>query len=91
MIFSTSYKRDERGNIWVMARNQQSLTDANSFCMRAPSMNEGLTAYDGGLFVVFESAAYTYTNDSGDLPINRINRLHRANLATVAGLLGRND
>ena len=87
VIFSTSYTRGDRGNIWVMPRNQDSLSDGNSYCFRAPSMNQGLTVLNGKLYVGFESAAYTYTKDPGDLPRNIIDHLHTATLGDVTGLL----
>ncbi|WP_345506766.1 hypothetical protein [Terrabacter aeriphilus] len=88
VIFSTSYTRGDRGNIWVMPRNQDSLSDGNSYCFRAPSMNQGLTVLGGRLYVGFESAAYTYTKDPGDLPRNIVDHLHSAPLGSVTGLYG---
>jgi hypothetical protein len=87
VIFSTSYTRGDRGNLWVMPRNQDSLSDGNSYCFRAPSMNQGLTVLNGRLYVGFESAAYTYTKDPSDLPRNIIDHLHTATLTSVTGLL----
>ena len=87
VIFSTSYKRTDRGNIWVMPRNQQTLTDSNSYCFRAPSMNEGITQLNGHLYLGFEGAAYTY-NHTSDRPVNQISRLHAATTTAVTGLYG---
>lgn len=90
VIFSTSFKRTDRGNIWVMPRGQQTLTDANSYCFRAPSMNEGITQLNGRLYLGFESAAYTY-NHTSDVPVNRVRWVHSADTSDVAALYGRAD
>jgi hypothetical protein len=87
VIFSTSYGRNDRGNIWVMGRGQQSLSDGNSFCFRAPSMNQGLTIMNSRLYLNFESGAYTY-NKGLDDPDNPIRHLHSSSLANVTGLYG---
>jgi hypothetical protein len=88
VIFSTSYTRGDRGNIWIMPRNQDELNDGNSYCFRAPSMNQGITVLGGNLYVGFESAAYTYTKDPNDLPRNIVDHLHVATLSDVTGLYG---
>ncbi|MBC9821382.1 hypothetical protein [Terrabacter sp. MAHUQ-38] len=87
VIFSTSYGRNDRGNLWVMPRGQDSLSDGNSYCFRAPSMNQGVTILGDRLYVGFESAAYTY-NKGLDDPDNPIDHLHYSSLSDVTGLYG---
>lgn len=84
-IFSTSYGRNDRGNIWVMPRNAQSLSDENSYCFRAPSMNQGVTVLNGRLYLGFESGAYTY-NRTLDDPDNPITTVHSATLSEITSL-----
>ncbi|WP_344249459.1 hypothetical protein [Isoptericola hypogeus] len=90
VFFSTSYGRNDRGNIWVMPRGVQTRTDANSYCFRAPSMNEGVTTLGGRLWINYESGAYTYTHASDD-PRNIVKRVHSASLSSVTALLGQAD
>lgn len=85
VIFSTSYGRNDRGNLWVFRRGAQSLTDGNSYCFRAPSMNQGLTIANSRLYVGFESGAYTY-NHTADDPDNPIRNVHSAALTNVTSL-----
>ena len=85
VIFSTSYGRNDRGNIWIFRRGQQNATDRNSYCFRAPSMNQGVTVLNGRLHLGFESGAYTY-NHGWDDPDNPITRLHSARLSLVTSL-----
>ncbi len=74
-----------------MRRNQHSLTDANSYCFRAPSMNQGITQLNGRVYLSFESAAYTYTKDAGDRPRNSVKRIHTATTAELTALYGSSD
>lgn len=84
VIFSTSWTRQDRGNIWVMRRGQDNLTDANSYCFRAPSMNQGVAIMNGQLYVNFESGAAPYVNDPDTR--NKISRVHAASFASIAAL-----
>lgn len=86
VIFSTSYGRNDRGNIWVMPRGAKSLSDANSYCFRAPSMNQGIATMNGRLYVSYESGANTYALAS-DKPVNIIKNIHSATLTDVTGLM----
>jgi hypothetical protein len=90
VIFSTSYGRNNRSNIWVMPRGATSRTDANSYCFRAPSMTEGVTLLNGRVWINYESKAYTY-NWEADKPRNRIGRVHSATISSVTGLMGQAD
>lgn len=85
VIFSTSYGRNDRGNLWIFRRGQHSATDANSYCFRAPSMNQGVTVLNGRLHLGFESGAYTYNRGLDD-PDNPITRVHSAALSNVTSL-----
>ena len=85
VIFSTSYGRNNKSNLWITPRNQTTLTDAKSSCFAAPSMTQGLTVLGSTLHVGFESGAYTYTHPS-DNPRNVIKDTHRASLAAVTAL-----
>lgn len=80
-IFSTSYGRRSRGNLWVVPRGRSS----TPYCFRVPSMNEGVTVLDGRLYVIFESGAHTY--DRGLLrPANVVARVYSAALSDVTSL-----
>jgi hypothetical protein len=46
-VFSTSYGREKRSNLYVVKRGQPDLDRARLSCIRAPSMSEGLTEYGG--------------------------------------------
>jgi hypothetical protein len=59
-IFSTSYGRGDRGNIYVVKRGYSNLDSAKLRCFRSPSMNEGMTTYGNYVYVVFESGSYAY-------------------------------
>lgn len=90
-VFGTSFGRDNRSNVWVRPTSLTSdITDATSFCMRAPSMIEGL-AYgtsngNSHLWAVYESGSYTYRDS-----LNPITHVHWAEGSTVAGLYGQAD
>ena len=85
VIFSTSYDRNERGNLWIMPRDQDSRSDSNSYCFRTPSMNQGVTILNGRLYLGFESGAYTYNHD-WNTPRNPIRRVHSAALSDITSL-----
>ncbi|MBT9256664.1 hypothetical protein KMZ32_11895 [Phycicoccus sp. MAQZ13P-2] len=94
-VFATSYGRNDRGNVWVRSTaSAGDITDATSFCMRAPSMIEGL-AYGSSngnahVWALYESGAYTY-NKGLDDPRNPIRNIHWAEGSTLAGLYGQSD
>ena len=85
VIFSTSYDRNERGNLWIKPRDQDSRSDSNSYCFRTPSMNQGVTILNGRLYLGFESGAYTYNHD-WNTPRNPIRRVHSAALSDITSL-----
>lgn len=94
-VFATSEGRNDRGNVWVRPTSLTgAITDGTSFCMRAPSMIEGV-AYGNSngnahVWALYESGAYTY-NKGLDDPDNPIRDIHWANGATLAGLYGQAD
>ena len=94
-VFATSYGRNDRSNVWVRPTSYTGdITDGTSFCMRAPSMIEGL-AYGSSngnahVWALYESGAYTY-NKGLDDPVNPVRNIHWANGSTLAGLYGQSD
>lgn len=81
-IVSASYGRRSRGDLWVVPRSGTTAP----YCLRVPSMNEGVTVLDGRLYLLFESGAQTY--DRGLLrPANPITQVHSAALADVTSLV----
>jgi hypothetical protein len=83
-VFSTSYGRDKRSNLYVVRRGQPDLDKAKLSCFRAPSMAEGITEYGGKAYLVFESGSHLYRGDSKTL--NVITHLHKATIASLTGL-----
>ena len=83
-VFSTSYGRDKRSNLYVVRRGQPDLDKAKLSCFRAPSMSEGITEYGGKAYLVFESGSHLYRGDSKTL--NVITHLHKATIASLTGL-----
>ncbi|GGL44730.1 hypothetical protein GCM10012283_29150 [Phycicoccus endophyticus] len=90
-VFGTSEGRSDRSNVWVRPTSLTTdITDGTSFCMRAPSMIEGL-AYgtsngNAHLWAVYESGSYTYRDS-----VNPIKNIHWADGSTLAGLYGKAD
>jgi hypothetical protein len=82
-IFSTSYGRSNRGNLYVVNRGYSSLDTAKLYCFRSPSMNEGAALYGSTVYVVFESGSYEYRAGA----LNPITKLHRAPLSSLSGLV----
>jgi hypothetical protein len=94
VVFTTSWTRGDRSNVWVFQRGVGTRTDANNSCFRAPSMIEGVTTLNGRAYVIYEGAAYKFLNDGGGRPRNVVSRIHSADLGDLFGLLAnaeRND
>ena len=94
-VFGTSYGRNDRSNIWVRSTaTTGGITDSNSFCMRAPSMIEGLARGNSNgndhVWALFESGAYEY-NKGLDDPDNPIKHIHYASASALAALYGQSD
>jgi hypothetical protein len=83
-IFSTSYGRTNRSNLYVVRRGQPDLDKARLKCFRAPSMSEGITEYGGRAYLVFESGSHLYAGDPKTL--NVIKSLHKATITSLTKL-----
>jgi hypothetical protein len=83
-IYSTSYGRDNRSNLYVVRRGQPNLDAADLSCFRAPSMSEGITEYNGTAYLVYESGSYLYKSDPDTL--NVISKLHKAPVSSLTSL-----
>lgn len=86
VLFSTSYGRNNRSNIYVVRRGS-SLDSAGASCFRAPSMSEGMTLHGGRVYVLYESGAHLY-NKGLDDPLNPIKRLHQSPIGNLTSLVG---
>lgn len=84
-IFSTSYGRTNRSNLYVVRRGQPDLDRARLKCFRAPSMSEGMTELGGRAYLVFESGSHLYRSDSRTL--NVIPRLHKTPLSALTSMV----
>jgi hypothetical protein len=84
-IYSTSYGRANRSNVYVVKRGQKDLDAAALSCFRAPSMTEGITEYNGTAYLVYESASHLYGSDPATL--NVIPRLHKASISSLTSLV----
>jgi hypothetical protein len=83
-IYSTSWKRENRSNIWVVRRGQELLADSRFSCFRAPSMSQGLTVYGKRVYLNYESGSVPYVRDEDTL--NKIGYVHRAPNGQLTGL-----
>jgi hypothetical protein len=84
-IYSTSYGRGNRSNVYVVKRGQKDLDAAALSCFRAPSMTEGITEYNGTAYLVYESASHLYGSDPATL--NVIPRMHKASISSLTSLV----
>lgn len=82
-IFSTSFGRTNRGNLYVVKRGYSSLDSAALRCFRTPSMIEGIVTYGGLLYAVYESGSYVYRATA----LNPIYRLHKAGMTSLVNLV----
>lgn len=92
-VFSTSYGRDNRSNLYVVRRGYSSLAtsynNGNLRCVRMPSMSEGVTNSDGKVYVLFESGADCYRYNESECwspagsPDRVITKLHRIPRTTL--------
>lgn len=79
-IFSTSYGRDKRSNIFVVDKGATDIDKPSTKCFRAPSMAEGITEYKGDAYLLFESGSYKYRDAR-----NVIENVHKGNIAAITG------
>ena len=84
-VYSTSYGRGNRSNLYVVRRGQKDLDAAQLSCFRAPSMTEGITEYNGTAYLVYESGSHLYASDPATL--NVIPRLHKASVMSLTSLV----
>lgn len=84
-VYSTSYGRGNRSNLYVVRRGQKDLDAARLSCFRAPSMTEGITEYNGTAYLVYESASHLYASDPNTL--NVIPRMHKATASSLTSLV----
>jgi hypothetical protein len=92
-VFSTSYGRDRRSNVYVVRRGYASLAtsynNANLRCVRIPTMSEGMTINNDRIYQLFESGADCYRyhepecGDSDNAPDRVITHLYRTPRATL--------
>lgn len=80
-VFSTSYGRQNRSNIYSVRRGTytDNLDNATLYCFRAPSMSEGMTQWNGSAYVVYESASHLYASDPTTR--NVIPNMHRVSMS----------
>lgn len=93
-VFATSSGRGNRSNVWVRPTSYTTdITDGTSFCMRAPSMLEGVAYGDSNgnkhVWALYESGSKTYSGDSDTL--NVVKNIHWAGGSALAGLYGQGD
>jgi hypothetical protein len=94
-VFSSSYGRTKRSNIYVVKRGYSSLAtsynNGNLRCVRAPTMAEGVALTDGKIYQLFESGAdcYRYNeaacSSKDGTPDRVITNLHRVPRSTLIG------
>jgi hypothetical protein len=84
-IYSTSYGRGNRSNVYVVKRGQKDLDAAALSCFRAPSMTEGVTEYNGTAYLIYESASHLYGSDPATL--NVIPRMHKSSISSLTSLV----
>ncbi|MFC0529894.1 hypothetical protein [Phytohabitans kaempferiae] len=85
-LFSTSYGRQNRSNIYSVRRGYTgSLDNASLYCFRAPSMSEGMTQWNGSAYVVYESGSHLYSPDPTTR--NVIRNMHRVSMSFLTSLV----
>lgn len=97
-VFSTSWTRGARSNVYVVRRGNKFLDGASKkndlTCFAAPSMAEGITFSGGQAFLSFESGSFEYRGDPCDKPKiieitctrNIVTHLHRAPRAALLAM-----
>lgn len=85
-VFSTSYGRANRSNVYIARRGYDNLDSAKLSCFRAPSMAEGASLWDGKVYLSYESGSYAFRSDPDTR--NVIPRLHKVPLSSLTSLLG---
>ncbi|MFE0026636.1 hypothetical protein [Amycolatopsis sp. NPDC059021] len=79
-VYSTSYGNDNRSNLYVVNAGARDLDKGSPRCFRSPSMSEGIAAYGGYAYVVYESGSAKYMKEH---PRNVIQNLHKGKISTL--------
>ncbi|MEV5536953.1 hypothetical protein AB0L13_08830 [Saccharopolyspora shandongensis] len=77
-VFTTSYGRGNRSNIFVVDKGATDIDRPSTKCFRAPSMAEGIAESGGEAFVLYESGSYKYSDAR-----NVIQNLHKASVPAI--------
>ncbi|MER6989396.1 hypothetical protein ABT337_14455 [Saccharopolyspora hirsuta] len=77
-VFSTSYGRDNRSNLYVVDKGATDIDRPSTKCYRAPSMVEGITQHGDEAYLLFESGSYKYPD-----ALNVIKNLHKGKVSAV--------
>lgn len=88
-IFSTSYGRNARGNVYVVRRGytkSQEFTDVRYRCFQSVAMIQELTGMNGTTYLLNESGAQEF-DDWWDQPIHKIRHLHVANTESLRNMV----
>lgn len=78
-IYSTSQGEGNFSNVYVVDGGATDI-DPSARCFRAPSMSEGIAAFNETAYLLFESGAEKYEEDAK----NPIENLHKADLVDLA-------
>lgn len=81
-VFATSLGLNQ-ANLYVTRRGSHTLAGAEGRCFRIPSMAEGLTRYNGKVYLVYESGSGQYRSNA----VNVITNLHTAPWSTLNNLI----
>ncbi|RKT84419.1 hypothetical protein SAMN05421805_103350 [Saccharopolyspora antimicrobica] len=77
-VYSTSYGRTNRSNLYVVDKGATDIDIPSTECYRAPSMTEGIAQYGDQAFLLFESGSYQYPDAR-----NVIKNLHKGTVSAV--------
>ncbi|RDI50785.1 hypothetical protein DFR68_105262 [Nocardia mexicana] len=80
-VFSSSYGRTKRGNIYVAAHGERTIAPNTVQCFRTPSMPEGIAGLGNTAYLVFESGAGEFANDPKTR--NKISDVHMADIGAL--------
>lgn len=78
-IYSTSHGGGNFSNVYVVDGGATDI-DSSARCFRAPSMSQGIAAFNGNAYLLFESGARKYVDGAK----NPIRNLHKADLVDLA-------
>lgn len=78
-VYSTSYGRTPRGNVYIVDHGATDIDVPSTYCFRAPSMAEGITKHDGDAYLAYESGADKYS----EVARNVITTMHKAPISEL--------